>query len=202
MGGALATTAVLGVAELVRFGAGTHGTVSALRLTARWAYCFFWPAYAGGALAATFGPLFRPLARRARELGLAFASAQTFHILLVAWLYAITGKPPLGPSLTFFFGTAIVFMYVLALCSIPSLAAKLPPPLWRAIRIVGMEWIMLAFLRDFLQSPFDLQAKHIIEYAPFALLGLGALLLHLVGYAREISARIRAPLSAPRHPQQ
>lgn len=186
MGGALATTAVLGAAELARFGAGTHGTVSALRLTARWAYCFFWPAYAGGALAATFGPRFRPLARRARELGLAFASAQSFHVLLVAWLYAISPTPPLSPGLALFFGTALVFMYLLALFSIPSLAAKLPPPLWRALKIVAMEYIMLAFLRDFLQGPFDLKPKHLIEYAPFALLGLGALLLRLVGYARAL----------------
>jgi hypothetical protein len=186
MGGALATTAVLGAAELARFGAGTHGTITALRLTARWAYCFFWPAYAGGALTATFGPLFRPLARRGRDLGLAFASAQSFHVLLVAWLYAISPTPPLSLHLAVFFGIAVVFMYALVVFSIPSLAAKLPPPLWHALRIIAMEYIALAFLRDFLQRPLDLEAKHLIEYTPFALLGLGALLLRLVGYTRAL----------------
>jgi len=197
MGGALATTSMLGVAALARFGAGTHGTIIALQLTARWAYCFFWPAYAGGALAATFGPLFRPLARRARELGLAFASAQSFHVLLVAWLYAISPTPPLSTSLALFFGIALVFMYALALFSIPSLAAKLPAPLWRAFRIVAMEYIALAFLRDFLQRPFDLEAKHLIAYAPFALLGLGALALRLLGYARSLPQLLHASRTHP-----
>jgi len=186
MGGALVTAAVLGAAELARFGAGTHGTVNALRLTARCAYCFFWPAYAGGGLAVTFGPLFRPLARRGRELGLAFASAQSVHILLVAWLYAISPTPPLSGPLAVFFGIAVVLMYVLALFSIPSLAARLPPTLWRALRILAMEYIALAFLRDFLQGAFDLDTKHLLEYTPFALLGLGALLLRLVGYAKAL----------------
>lgn len=183
MAAALAMAAVLGAAVLAHFGAGTRGTLIALRLTARWSYCLFWPAYAGGALAATFGPSFRPLARRARDLGLAFASAHTVHVALVAWLYAISPKPPLPLHLAVFFGIALVFMYVLALFSIPSLAAKLPPPLWRALRIAGMEYIALAFLRDFLQGPLDFAPGHLIAYAPFALLGIGALLLRLAGYA-------------------
>jgi hypothetical protein len=189
MGGAVLTTAMIGTAELLRHGAGTHGIEGALRLTARWAYCFFWPAYAGGALAATFGPFFRPLARRARELGLAFASAQSFHLLLVAWLYAISPTPPLPRSLAMFFLIAAAFMYILALCSIPTLARKLPPPLWRAVRTLAMEYIALAFLLDFIRHPLALDTRHLIEYTPFALLGLGALLLRLVGYARALLHR-------------
>jgi hypothetical protein len=191
MGGALVTTIVLGGVALAHFGTGTRGTVIALRLTARWAYCFFWPAYAGGALAATFGPRFRPLARRGRELGLAFASAQSFHIALVAWLYAISPKPPLPFPLAVFFGIGIAFMYVLAIFSIPTLAGRLPPPLWSAVRIVGMEYIALAFLRDFLQDPFDPRAGHIVAYAPFAVLGLGALLLRLRGYLKALPQLLR-----------
>jgi hypothetical protein len=187
MGGAVLTTAMIGTAELLRHGAGTHGIGTALRLTARWAYCFFWPAYAGGALTATFGPFFRPLARRARELGLAFAAAQSVHLLLVAWLYAISPTPPLSHALALFFLIAAAFMYILALCSIPTLAARLPPPLWRALRIVAMEYIALAFLLDFTRHPLALQPRHLIEYTPFALLGLGALLLRLVGYAKAIA---------------
>lgn len=183
MGAAVAVAIALGAAVLLHFGTGTRGTLIALKLTARWSYCLFWPAYAGAALAAAFGPRFQPLARRGRELGLAFASAHTIHILLVIWLYAISPKPPLPLHLAIYFGIGLLFMYVLALFSIPSLAAKLPPPLWRALRIVGMEYIALAFLRDFLQGPFDLKAGHLIAYTPFALLGVGALLLRLAGYA-------------------
>jgi hypothetical protein len=183
---ALATSLALAAVSLAHFGTGPTGTVMTLRLTARWAYCFFWPAYAGGALAATFGPRLRPLARRGRDLGLAFAAAQSIHVLLVTRLYLISPKPPLPLSAAIYFGIGIGFVYLLALFSIPSLAARLPPWLWRALRIVGMEYIALAFLRDFLQDPLDLKLHHVLEYAPFALLGLAALLLRLVGYARAL----------------
>jgi len=42
--------------------------------------------YAGGAMTALFGPAFEPFKKRAREFGLAFASAHLVHIALVAWL--------------------------------------------------------------------------------------------------------------------
>lgn len=192
IGGAFATTVALSALALAHFGAGTRGTDIALRLSARWAYCFFWPAYAGGALARAFGSAFRPLARRGRDLGLAFASAQTVHLCLVAWIYWISPKPPLPPPLAIFFAIAVGFMYLLALFSIPSLAARLPPLLWTTLRTVGMEYIALAFLRDFLQNPLELKANHVIEYAPFAIAGLAALLLRLIGYAQTVRQRLTA----------
>src|SRR5580700_5225916 len=52
----------------------------ALRATARWSFVLFWLASAGGALASLFGSAFQPLARRGRDLGLAFASAHLVHV--------------------------------------------------------------------------------------------------------------------------
>jgi hypothetical protein len=49
------------------------GIVAALRVTARFSYLLFWPAYAG-ASAKLFGARFSPLARR--EFGLAFGRPQ------------------------------------------------------------------------------------------------------------------------------
>src|SRR5271166_6911557 len=76
----------------------------ALRVTARWSYLWFWLAYAGGALAALFGPTFLALAHRGREFGLAFASAHLIHVGLLVWLYHISLRPPFSQYVLIFFG--------------------------------------------------------------------------------------------------
>ena len=42
--------AALATAVLMVFGVGERGTAIALRVTARWSFLLFWPAYAGSAL--------------------------------------------------------------------------------------------------------------------------------------------------------
>ncbi len=193
MSAAFLIALALASATLLARGVGHNGTVTALRLTARWSYCFFLPAYIGGALTATFGPAFRPLAQRGRDLGLAFASAHLVHIGLVVWDYHISPRPPVGPLSALFFVTAVVFTYVLALFSIQTLAAALPRTVWWWLRTVGMEFIALAFLSDFLQNPFGHGAMEIAAYVPFAVLGSAALLLRLLNYGKLLLARARAP---------
>jgi hypothetical protein len=80
--------AALGLAALVlaALGPGERGTIAALQVTARFSFLLFWLAYTGGAMTALFGPAFEPFKKRAREFGLAFASAHLVHIALVAWL--------------------------------------------------------------------------------------------------------------------
>src|SRR5271155_5716660 len=82
------------------FGAGERGTVLALQVTARWSFLLFWLAYAGSALAKLYGPRLGALARRGREFGLAFASAQLVHVGLVLWIIHISSKP--GGAMIFF----------------------------------------------------------------------------------------------------
>jgi hypothetical protein len=69
----------------IAFGAvGAHDRVGvALRVTARWSLLLFWLAYAGSAMATLWGPRFTALARHGREFGLAFASAQLVHVVLI-----------------------------------------------------------------------------------------------------------------------
>lgn len=186
---ALAMAAVV----LAARGVGHAGTVTALRLTARWSYCFFLPAYVGGALVATFGPAFRPLAQRGRDLGLAFAAAHLVHLGLVIWDYRISSRPPIGEGSALFFGVAVLFTYLLALFSIPNLAAMLPRKAWWLLRTVGMEYIALAFLSDFLTNPFGHGAVEIIAYLPFAGLGIAAALLRWFNYVKLPLARARTP---------
>jgi hypothetical protein len=193
---ALLASLMIAALVLRALGAGHRGTILGLQLTARWSYCFFLPAYAGGALATVFGPLFQPLARRARSLGLAFASAHLTHFALVIWIYHISARPPLSNGLAAFFGTALLLTYLLALFSIPTLAARLPARAWWALRNFGMDFIALAFLRDFLQDPFNRSMAHVVGYLPFAALGLVAVAVRIVAYIKRLRHRWLAPQAA------
>jgi hypothetical protein len=197
MGGAYLGSLAIAVLALAAFGAAERGTDIGLQLTARWSYCFFILAYVGGPLATVFGPVFKPLARRGRELGLAFASAQATHLCLVVWIYHISPKPPIPLSGAIYFGIAAFFTYLLALFSIPGLVAKLPPRLWWALRTFGMEYIALAFLRDFLHKPFSGSLKDVVGYLPFVLLGLTAALVRIAAYVKKARRKVTQAAPAP-----
>ena len=197
MTSAFAIALAVAIAALASRGVGHEGTKLALRLTARWSYCLFLPAYLGGALTTLFGPAFKPLARRGRDLGLSFASAHLVHVALVVWLYHISPRPPVGTGSAVYFGIALLFTYLIALFSIPRLFAMLPPRLWRLLVTVGMEYIALAFLRDFLQNPFDQGLVNLHAYLPFIALAFAALLLRLCAYAKRYAgSRAHNPASA------
>jgi hypothetical protein len=161
--------------------------VQALRMTARWSFLLFWLAYTGGALAALFGPAFRPLAAHGRDLGLAYASAQLVHLGLVIWLFQISSSPPLSGGLYYFFVLAIVMTYLLAIFSIGGLSKTLGSKGWRALRIVGLNYILLAFARDFVPPAFqgiaDHGASHFVSYAPFAAMCIAGPILVLTAAA-------------------
>lgn len=196
MGGAYLGSLAIAALVLAALGAGERGTVIGLQLTARWSYGFFILAYVGGPLATLFGPAFQGLARRGRALGLAFASAHLTHLCLVVWLYHISAKPPVPTSSAVYFGIAVLFTYVLALFSIPTLVAKLPPRLWWWLRTLGMEYIALAFLRDFLTSVFNRSLLHIIGYLPFVAVGLAAAAVRIAAYVLKARRASRRPAPA------
>ena len=151
-------------------GVGERGTSDALMVTARISFLLFWLAYVGGALTTLFGPAFQPVKRRRRELGLAFASAHTVHVGLVAWLCWIGAAPVLGAFI--FFGIALACMYLLALGSLAPVRQALGPVGWRVLQIVGMNYIAYAFAVDFLKFDRYAHLKFIVAYLPFAVLSV------------------------------
>ena len=176
---------VLASVILLIFGVGERGTGLALRATARWSFLLFWLAYAGNAMATLFGPFFAGLARRGRDLGLAFASAQLIHIGLVLWVIYIATEP-LGNML--FFWVGILCTYLLALFSIRPVRAALGPRLWRTFRTLAVEYIAIVFAADFIIG--SLQANkfdkyYFITYLPFSLMLAGAVGLRVVASARQ-----------------
>jgi hypothetical protein len=191
MGGAFAMALAVAVATLALRGTGRDGTILGLQLTARWSYCFFLLAYTGGPLTTVFGPTFQPIAKRGRDLGLAFAAAHLAHLSLVVWLYHISSRPPVSTFSAVYFGIAALFTYLIALFSVPRLFAMLPPLLWRLLLTIGMEYIALAFLRDFLQNPFHRGLAALLLYLPFLALSCAALLLRMGAYIKRFAASRR-----------
>jgi hypothetical protein len=161
MGAAFASAVAIAIVMLGDKGVSESGIRSALRVTARWSYLWFWLAYAGGALAVLLGSTFRGLAMRGREFGLAFASAHLVHVGLVLWLYHITHQPPLTGSLLVFFGIGIFWTYLLALLSIPLISKVMGPTVWRIVRTVGVEYIAIVFFYDFRESWWAVQGLNL-----------------------------------------
>jgi hypothetical protein len=185
--------AALGLAAVAlgTLGAGARGTDAALAATARLSFLLFWIAYAGSALATLFGRTFQPFRQRAREFGLAFASAHLVHIGLVGWLCLIDAAPPVSTFV--FFGIALFWTYLLALFSIGRVHQALNPKIWWLVRAVGLNYIAYAFAVDFLNHPVYGGIKHVIAYLPFAILAITGPIIRMLAFTRRISQVWRGP---------
>lgn len=182
---------------LALLGSNPRGTVTALRVTARFSFLLFWLAYAGGALAKLFGRAFRAVAKRGRDFGLAFASAHLVHVGLLVWLYRISTKFPFSEFTLVFFGIALGCTYLLALFSIRRLSEAIGPTCWRILRTMSLEYIALAFSMDFVIGPiltgtFQSGAKHVLEYLPFTALATLGPLLRITAWSRGLAIVRRA----------
>ena len=178
----LATCLVLGLA-----GASEKPTRLALEITARWSFLLFWLAYAGTALAQLTG--WKTVGGHGREAGLSFAAAHLVHIGLVVWLSYLLGHIALSGGLLIFFLVGLFFVYLLAALSFGG-AKAMGPAAWRITRFVGMNYILIAFGRDFLlpvfhPKPTQHTLAHVLAYAPFAVLSVAAPLLTLAASVRR-----------------
>jgi hypothetical protein len=190
MGAAFGIALAIAVTALAVRGTGNAGTRLALELTARWSFLLFWLAYAGNATAQLFGV--RSLAGHGRESGLAFATAHLVHIGLIVWLGIILGRVPLSGRLLLFFLIALFATYLLAGLSFGG--AKVLGPAWVPLRFVAMNYILIAFGRDFVlpvfyPKPAQINPGHYLFYAPFMLLSFAAPLLVLLATRRAATLR-------------
>ena len=138
-------------------------------------------------MTAPFGAIFEPLKQRAREFGLAFASAHLAHIGLVGWLCWIGATPSVGTFV--FFGIAVVFLYLMALFSIGNLQMAVGPRWWWLLRIIGMNYIAYAFFVDFAKYPLNGGVKHVVEYLPFVTLAVAGPFLRLAAWTLQMKDR-------------
>jgi hypothetical protein len=183
LGGALAIAG----AVLADYGTGPAGIGQAVRYTARWSFLFFWLSYAGGAMTTLFGSVFAGLARRARALGLAFATALQVHIGLVVWLGVVIGQIPLQGGVLWFFLVALFCTYLLALLSF-GIGTRNLGRLWRPLLFLAATYILIAFGRDFVLGALGQNVRYwryAAEYLPFALLSVIAIPLRLAAFVRQ-----------------
>jgi len=172
----LATCVVLGLG-----GASEKPTRLALEITARWSFLLFWLAYTGNALAQLTG--WEQIGAHGRQFGLSFAAAHLVHIGLVVWLSYLLGRIALTGGLLIFFLVGLFWVYLLAALSFGGVRA-IGRQAWRVIRLVGMNYILIAFGRDFVlpilhPKPAQHNLAHVLAYAPFALVSVAAPLLVL-----------------------
>jgi hypothetical protein len=149
-----------------------------LRVTARWSFLLFWIAYAGRAMTTLFGPAFKWFSGRGREFGLAYAAAQLIHLGLVVWLFQISFRPPLSRGSAVFFSIGIIWTYLLAIFSFGGFSKALGSFGWRALRVVGLNYILLAFAVDFVPVAIHGTAhygtRRLVEYMPFAAMSVAS----------------------------
>jgi hypothetical protein len=153
----------------------------ALEVTARWSFILFWLAYTGNALAQLSG--WEGIGGHAREFGLSFAAAHLVHVVLVIWLSYLLGRIALSGGLLLFFAVGLFWIYLLAALSFGG-ARAMGRQAWRITRFVGMNYILIAFGRDFMlpilhPKPAQHTLAHFLAYAPFAALSVAAPLLVL-----------------------
>jgi hypothetical protein len=185
LGVALASTCLV----LAFAGTGEKSIRLALEVTARWSFLLFWFAYAGNAVAELSG--WESLAGQGRTFGLSFAAAHLVHIGLVVWLSYILGRIALGGGLLLFFMIGLFWTYLLAALSFGG-ARAMGPRAWGIIRFVGLNYILIAFARDFLlpvlhPKPTQHTLAHVLAYVPFAVLSVAAPLLALATSLRPRS---------------
>ena len=168
VGSAFAASAMLAGACLAASGTGETGIGRGLVATARLAFVFFWPAYAGGALASLLGGPFDALRRCGRALGLAFASVMSVHLGLIG-LLCLTGHAP-GWQVFVVFGTAVVWTGLLVAFSVGGVRRWFGPGGWWIVRVAGMNYVLYAFALDFDRHPFTGGLHHALLYAPFWIL--------------------------------
>jgi hypothetical protein len=190
MGAAFLAALALATATLAASGVERTGVETALRLTARLGFLFFWPSYAGGALARLFGETWRPLKRRVRVLGMAFSAVLAVHLSLVALLCWIGSAPP---AETFaIFGVGAVCAYVMLLGSIDRVRRTLGETSWRAVQTVGANYILFAFAFDFLGHPPRASIAYLAAYLPFVTLAVLGPVLRLLAWLKPRGETLRA----------
>ena len=206
MGAAFLVAFVLTVIVLLIFGVEQRGTVLALRVTARWSFFLFWPAYAGSAMVRVWGPRFSAFARHGRAFGLAFASAHLVHVGLVVWLFHIADEPPLQGWKLVFFSVGLLCTYMLVLLSLPWGREIIGPSLWRIFCAIALEYIALVFAADFVFLPLQgagfsnyfLSYKYLLLYMPFAILLVVGLSLRTAVYCAAKARSAEKPVGRVR----
>jgi hypothetical protein len=190
MGAALLVALGLAASALAGKPINRASITGALVVTARFSFLLFWPAYAGGALAALGGPRWRAWARYGREFGVAYAAAQLVHFALVGWLIPVA-RQPLVDGIMPFFALGAVWTAILAISSADR-GGVFDTEIWRVLRNLGVDYIALVFFSDLVLVPIHKRIENSSVYIVFSIAIIaGALLRVTAASVRLARARRR-----------
>lgn len=143
---ALGLSLLVVAATLALHGTGALGWRLATRHSAQVAYPLFLLAFTASALARRLpGPTTRTLLARRRAIGLAFATAQLIHGVVIVVSARVAGR---GVELDgSFWGGALGFVLVaaMALTSNDAAIERLGRRRWRALHRTGMAWLFVIY---------------------------------------------------------
>ncbi len=175
------------VAAVYALGTPTHRLGMALRATARWSFLWFCLATYGGALSTLFGSRFQALAGQGRDFGLAFASAHSVHLALVAWLL-YSSPYAIPPLYLIVFSIGVFWIYVLAAFSLSgTLSARLGPRRGKILRTIGVEYLAFAFAFEFANRILDGNRPNALHYFPLFAAAVGGPLLRIAATLKRRS---------------
>jgi hypothetical protein len=100
----------------------------------------------------------------------------------------VTGNVPSAKTFIVF-GVAAAFVYLLALLSIPGVRRALPDRFWPPIRALAMNYVALAFIKDFMSHGIG-GFRDISMYVPFAALAILGPMLRLAAWIQKRGQRL------------
>ena len=109
-------------------------------------------------------------ANAAHADGTGFGGAHLVHVALVVQLYQISTHAPLSEGLSLFYRGNFLHLPVGG-AVIRQSGQAIVPVAWRWIRLIGMNYILLAFGQDFLlpilyPKPGQMNAAHFLPICP------------------------------------
>lgn len=165
-------------------------TEERLRILIRWSakisVSIFSLAFASSSLHYFFqNSLTKKLLEYRAELGLAFATFHTAHLIFLLMLQQLFHPVFTMAKTTSLIGggAAYLFMFAMAITTFPGIRKKLKPKYWRTLHLVGSYWIWLIFFRSYLKNVIYRDQEYIL----FIIISL-AMLVRLL---RSIGTKLR-----------
>ncbi len=181
------------VGVLVFVGTDLHGVSLLTRVTVRAAFALFVLAYlASPARRLWPSDATRWMLRNRRYLGIGFGIAMALHLDAILLLGLLLGDAFQAPLTTWLFGgLAYLFIAAMTLTSFDRTAAWLGPDRWKTLHTVGLHYVSIVFVVQWLGL-----TTTSLAYLPLLLAMLGAMAIRLAARRARAASRGSAPAPA------
>ncbi len=191
--GATVTAAFLALLALATQGPLEAGISTALRWTGRVAFLVFLVPWLATPLAVLApGPAAGWLRAWRRRAGISFGAIQAVHLLLIVWLFQVTGAMPAAGTLIVG-GAGLALALAMLWTSFDGPRRVLGPVRWQRLHRTGIYLFSFIYFFDFVLVP--VREETLLSYLPFTVLTLAGLTLRGL-------ASVRARRHLPAYPMR